>query len=60
MLSETLSDEIRGLRWVAHSVLEGLLIVALLCGAGPLTLLFVNAGGASVVPQDPVAEMTVG
>ena len=60
MLSETLSDEIRGWRWVAHSVMEGLLIVALLCSAGSLTLLFVNAGGASVLSQDPVAEMIVG
>lgn len=60
MLDETLSNEIHGSRWVLHSVLEGLLIVVLLCAAGPLTLIFVNSGAASVVPQDPVAEMRAG
>lgn len=55
MLDETLSNETHGWRWVWHSVLEGLLIVALLCAAGPLTLIVVNGDGASGVPQDPVA-----
>ena len=58
MLDETLSNEIPGWRWVWHSMLEGLLIVAVLCAAGPLTLILVNAGDASVVPQDPVAEIS--
>jgi hypothetical protein len=58
MLDETLSNETHGWRWVWHSVLEGLLIVALLCAAGPLTLILVDGGGASVTPQDPVAQLS--
>ncbi|MGZ6098425.1 MAG: hypothetical protein ACXWLL_08540 [Myxococcaceae bacterium] len=58
MLDETLSNEIHGWRWVWHSVLEGVLIVALLCAAGPLTLMLVDGGGASVAPQDAVAELS--
>jgi len=55
MLDETLSNETHGWRWVWHSVLEALLIVALLCAAGPLTLIVVNGDRAPDVPQERVA-----
>lgn len=60
MLDATLTKEVHGWRWVAHSVVEGLLIVALLCAAGPLTLRIAAAGGTPVVPEDPVAEVSGG
>ena len=56
MLDETLSHETHGWRWVWHSVLEALLIVAILCAAGPLTLIVVDGDGAPVVPQERVAR----
>ncbi len=59
MLNGSLSDEIRGWRWVVHSVLESILIVTLLCAAGPLTLFLVSVG-AEVQPQSPAAETSVG
>jgi len=60
MATGTLPDEIRSWRWVAHSVLEGLLVVTLLCTAGPLTLLLVDGGSVPIVPEDPVSELLTG
>ncbi len=60
MLNASLSDEIRGWRWVVHSVVEGAVIIALLGSLGPLTLLFVNPGGRAPVSEDAVAEMVGG
>ncbi|HVP60219.1 MAG TPA: hypothetical protein VMT11_06655 [Myxococcaceae bacterium] len=45
---------------MAHSVLEGLLVVTLLCTAGPLTLLLVDGGSVPIVPEDPVSELLTG
>jgi len=60
MLNASLSDEIRGWRWVVHSVVEGAVIVALLGALGPLTLFFVNSGGPATLSEDAVAEMVGG
>jgi hypothetical protein len=52
MLNGTLSEEVRRWRWLAHSVLEGVLIVSLFCTAGPLMLFLVDGGGgAHVLPH---------